>query len=104
LALIKIDEWIKQTTLVHKHMIEKCDHAHLAPDLSIMLSVEALTLTCLTAAVSDVILPGHTPMTIYVLSMTLNYPLSSLAPMLNCINLVLGTDVKLHQSCPWYQH
>jgi len=77
LALIKIDEQIKQSTSVHKHMIKICDHAHLAPDLSITLSVEALTLMCLTAAVSYVILPGHTPMAIYILSMTLNYPFMS---------------------------
>jgi len=71
-------------------MIDIHDHAHLAPDLSITLSVEALTLMHLTAAVSYVILPGHTPMTIYVLSMMLNYPFLSLAPTLNCINLVLN--------------
>jgi len=91
LALIKIDEWIKQTASVHKHMIKLCDLAHQAPDLSIVLLVEALTLMHLTAAVSYVILPGHTPMITYVLSMTLNCPLSSLVPML-----------KLHQSCPQY--
>jgi len=56
LALIKIDEWIKQTASVHKHMIELRDHAHLSPDSSITLSVEALTLMHLTAAVSYVIL------------------------------------------------
>jgi len=69
---------------------QHCDHAHLAPDLSIMLSVEAPTLMHLTAAVSYVILTGHTPMTIHVLSMMLNYPFSSLVLMLNCINLVLN--------------
>ena len=72
-------------------MIDLYNHAHLAPGSSIMLSVEALTLKHLTAAVSYVVLPGHTPMTIYTLSMTLNYPHS-----------VLGTNAKLHQYCPQY--
>jgi len=80
-------------------MIELHNHAHLAPDLSIALSVEAPTLMHLTAAVFYVILPGHTPMTIYVLSMMLNYPPSSLVLMLNCINLVLNMTLNYLAPC-----